>query len=223
MALRPRTKEERRSPPSPEVAVPSAGGVTLALLTAHQWNGPDGVVGGTPHLHAVATETYLAVAGEGRLLVLDRDGSAEHQLSVGTAVTCAPGTLARVVNDGELVLVLVVEHAVFGLAQPDADVVIPGDATHEGAVAAMREVSDALAVSNVEPYVRLHREVPERLTQRLDALVQANIGSEDPATLAQRRLQALAAHDAHHLLDAATRTGIVAPPCADLVGTVLHR
>jgi len=197
----------------------------VALLRAHRHEGGDGLVGGTPHLHAIASETYLCVSGRGRLLVIDRDGPAEHRLDVGQPVACGPGTISRLVDDGGLVVVLVVDHDAMAASVEGGDVVVPGapdgDQTidHIAAVNSMRSIAEALEEQVLEPYVRLHRAVPRMLGAVLEPLGEV-VPTEDRAQRARHHLERLGADDVHHLLDAvAGPLPAMGPCCAELVGT----
>ncbi|MGC5172820.1 cupin domain-containing protein [Microbacterium sp. DT81.1] len=71
---------------------------------------PDGLPGGTPHLHTVSTEAYVVTAGSGSLQTLDRTGYREHDLAPGATVWFAPGTIHRVVNGGGLEVVVIMSN-----------------------------------------------------------------------------------------------------------------
>ena len=71
---------------------------------------PDGLPGGTPHLHTVSTEAYVVTAGSGSLQTLDRTGYREHDLAPGSIVWFAPGTIHRVVNGGGLEVVVIMSN-----------------------------------------------------------------------------------------------------------------
>ncbi|HEX5859310.1 MAG TPA: cupin domain-containing protein [Microbacterium sp.] len=72
--------------------------------------GPDGLCGGTPHVHTVSTEAYVVTAGTGALQTLDRTGYREHALAPGSIVWFAPGTIHRVINGGGLEVVVVMSN-----------------------------------------------------------------------------------------------------------------
>ncbi|MGK2928485.1 MAG: cupin domain-containing protein [Acidimicrobiales bacterium] len=69
---------------------------------------PDGLAGGTPHLHTVCTEAYWVVAGTGRVQTISGDGFAETPLEAGALVWFTPGTIHRLVNDSGDLEILVV-------------------------------------------------------------------------------------------------------------------
>jgi hypothetical protein len=74
--------------------------------------GPDGLAGGSPHLHTVCTEAYLVIAGEGMVQTLSGEGYAETPLVHGTITWFSPGTVHRLVNlDGHLELYVLMSNA----------------------------------------------------------------------------------------------------------------
>jgi len=70
--------------PLPE-ALDSAfpGATALTLLDVYDWITPDGLRGGSAHMHLASTEGYVALAGRGRLQTLGarglRPGDRGHQ------------------------------------------------------------------------------------------------------------------------------------------------
>lgn len=89
--------------------LPGAVGVTH--LRVYDSVGPDGLAGGTPHLHTACTEAYLVVAGSGAVQTLSADGFAETPLAPGTTAWFSPGTVHRLVNHGGLELFVVMANA----------------------------------------------------------------------------------------------------------------
>ncbi|WP_229116045.1 cupin domain-containing protein [Parenemella sanctibonifatiensis] len=89
------------------------GGTGLSRLKVYDWPAPDGLVGGSPHLHTVSTEGYVVLSGQGRVQTITaNDGFVEHALSPGTVRWFSPGTVHRLVNDsGDLELVVVMSNA----------------------------------------------------------------------------------------------------------------
>jgi hypothetical protein len=74
--------------------------------------GPDGLAGGSPHLHTACTEAYLVIAGEGMVQTLSGEGYAETPLVAGTIAWFSPGTVHRLVNlDGRLELYVLMSNA----------------------------------------------------------------------------------------------------------------
>ena len=94
-------------------AVPASaifpGGIGVSHLRVYTSTAPDGLAGGTPHLHTACSEAYWVVAGRGRVQTITAaDGFGETTLTPGTVAWFSPGTIHRLVNDsGDLeILVL---------------------------------------------------------------------------------------------------------------------
>lgn len=102
------------------------GGTSVSALEVYGGSAPDGLAGGTPHLHTVAAEAYLVVAGRGRLQTIDGGGFAERVLEPGALVWFAPGVIHRAVNDGGLEVRVIMQDA--GLPEAgDAVMTFPDD------------------------------------------------------------------------------------------------
>ncbi|ROP36085.1 cupin domain-containing protein [Saccharothrix texasensis] len=87
------------------------GGTSLSFLDVYDDAAPDGVVGGSPHLHLASTECYVVVGGEGELHAMTLDGCREIPLAAGSVVWFTPGTIHRAVNHGGLRVVVVMGNA----------------------------------------------------------------------------------------------------------------
>jgi hypothetical protein len=72
---------------------------------------PDGLAGGTPHLHTVCTEAYAVVAGSGAVHTLTASGFQVTPLEPGAFVWFTPGTIHRLVNDGGLEILVLMANA----------------------------------------------------------------------------------------------------------------
>jgi mannose-6-phosphate isomerase-like protein (cupin superfamily) len=86
--------------PGSAVALP--GGIGISKLSVYDLEAPDGLAGGTPHLHLACSEGYYVIAGSGAVQTLTPKGYAETPLQAGTVVWFDPGTIHRLVNDGGL-------------------------------------------------------------------------------------------------------------------------
>ena len=86
-----------RLPQDPARAFPGGTGVTL--LEVYGWPCPDGLRGGSAHIHLASTEGYIVIAGSGRLQTLGGSGCAEVPLRPGDCVWFTPGTVHRLIND----------------------------------------------------------------------------------------------------------------------------
>lgn len=78
------------------------GGTSVSRLRVYDTAAPDGLVGGSPHMHTVSTEAYIVTAGRGALQTLDRTGFAEHSLQPGSVLWFGAGTIHRALNHGGL-------------------------------------------------------------------------------------------------------------------------
>jgi mannose-6-phosphate isomerase-like protein (cupin superfamily) len=104
-----RRRDDYRGVPSAAAAFPGATGVTV--LDVYDWPAPDGLPGGSAHVHLASTEGYMVLSGAGRLQTLGERGYAETPLRPGECLWFTPGTIHRLVNDGELRLLVVMQNA----------------------------------------------------------------------------------------------------------------
>lgn len=93
----------------PPPALP--GGTGITHVRVYDSVGPDGLSGGTPHLHTACVEAYLVIAGEGEVQTLSGDGYRVTPLAPGAVVWFTPGTVHRLVNHGGLELFVVMSNA----------------------------------------------------------------------------------------------------------------
>ena len=102
------------------------GGTSLSRLDIYADAAPDGVCGGSPHMHLVSTEAYVVVEGRGALQTIDREGFRETELHAGSVVWFTPGTIHRAVNHGGLRVIVLMSNA--GLPEAgDAVMTFPAD------------------------------------------------------------------------------------------------
>lgn len=87
------------------------GGTSVTHLDVYTSACPDGLAGGTPHLHTASTEAYVVIDGRGALHTLDLTGPRETPLEAGSTVWFTPGTIHRAVNGGGLRVVVVMSNA----------------------------------------------------------------------------------------------------------------
>jgi len=93
---------------------PFPGGTSVSRLSVYDWPTSDGaglVGGGTPHLHLASDEGYVVLSGAGSVQTLGPDGYAEHPLTAGTLLWFQPGVVHRLVNDGDLEILVVMSNA----------------------------------------------------------------------------------------------------------------
>ncbi|MFL6125241.1 cupin domain-containing protein, partial [Actinophytocola sp.] len=82
---------------------PLPGAVGVSKLSVYDTATPDGLHGGTPHMHLCCTEAYVVTGGRGQVQTLSgEDGFGEHDLEPGTVLWFTPGTIHRLVNHGGL-------------------------------------------------------------------------------------------------------------------------
>src|SRR4051812_34273267 len=87
------------------------GGVGVSDLRVYDWPTADGLCGGSPHIHLLCAEAYVVVEGSGSVQTMTWQGYAETPLTPGAVVTFTPGTIHRLVNDGGLRIVVVMQNS----------------------------------------------------------------------------------------------------------------
>jgi mannose-6-phosphate isomerase-like protein (cupin superfamily) len=85
-------------------------GTAVSHLAVYDWAGPDGQRGGSAHVHLACTEGYVVTNGTGRLQTLSRDGFAETPLRPMTVAWFSPGVVHRLINDGGLQIVVIMQN-----------------------------------------------------------------------------------------------------------------
>lgn len=90
---------------------PFPGAVGVSHLRVYDTTAPDGLVGGSPHLHTACTEAYAVVAGSGVVQTLSGAGWEEVPLEPGAFTWFTPGTIHRLVNHGELEILVLMANA----------------------------------------------------------------------------------------------------------------
>lgn len=99
-----------RPPEAAAAAFPGATGVTV--LDVYDWACPDGLRGGSAHIHLASTEGYVVLGGKGRLQTLGAQGYTEVALHPGDCLWFTPGTVHRLVNDdGQLQILVVMQNS----------------------------------------------------------------------------------------------------------------
>ena len=87
------------------------GGIGVSLLRVYDSTAPDGLVGGSPHVHLACSEGYYVVAGTGAVQTLSTGGYAETALEPGAVVWFGPGTIHRLVNTGGLTILTLMSNS----------------------------------------------------------------------------------------------------------------
>lgn len=169
----------------PDLARLFPGGTAVSLLAVYDWSGPDGVAGGSAHAHLACTEGYVVIGGRGRLQTLSAEGYAETPLTPMTVAWFSPGVIHRLINDGGLQILVVMQNA--GLPEagdsvltfPPARLADPrayqtaasppapaaeGDGSSDAAASAARRRKDLA----VEGFIQLRERVAEEGPRALD-------------------------------------------------------
>lgn len=97
---------------APTIAAPPLpGAVGVSRLRVYDWETPDGLHGGSPHLHLACSEGYVVVGGSGAVQTLTlAEGFAERPLRPGDLVWFTPGTIHRLINHGGLDIVVLMQN-----------------------------------------------------------------------------------------------------------------
>ncbi|MFJ8111493.1 cupin domain-containing protein [Streptomyces sp. NPDC096132] len=204
------------------------GGVAVSHLCVYDWPGPDGLQGGTPHLHLTCSEGYVVTGGRGAVQTLTASGYEVTPLAPGTVAWFTPGTVHRLVNEDDLRITVLMQNgglpeagdAVLTLppeylADPEtyaAATTIPADAPEEEQARIARARRDLA----LEGY-RALREAPEGLAafhRAAAALVRPRLtewrerwrrGARAAAETTGEQLDRLAEGDVSHLAAAVVR------------------
>ncbi|MGW2638334.1 cupin [Streptomyces sp. NPDC001348] len=87
------------------------GGVAVSRLCVYDWPAPDGVRGGTPHLHLACSEAYVVTGGRGAVQTLTTSGYEVTPLVPGTVAWFTPGTVHRLVNEDDLRITVLMQNS----------------------------------------------------------------------------------------------------------------
>ncbi|HUQ60868.1 cupin domain-containing protein [Lentzea sp.] len=93
------------------MVTPFPGGIGVSGLRVYDWPTVDGLCGGSPHVHLVCSECYYVVGGTGSVQTLTSRGFASTPLREGSVVWFTPGTIHRLVNDGDLRIIVVMQNS----------------------------------------------------------------------------------------------------------------
>lgn len=89
---------------------PLPGAVGISRLQVYSSAAADGVVGGTPHMHLACSEGYYVTGGAGAVHTLTARGQERVPLRAGTVAWFTPGTVHRLVNEGDLEIVTLMQN-----------------------------------------------------------------------------------------------------------------
>ena len=92
-------------------AAPLPGAVGISRLRVYDTETVDGLVGGSPHMHFVCAEGYVVLGGRGSVQTLGARGYEELPLEAGKLVWFGPGLIHRLVNDGGLEILTLMQNA----------------------------------------------------------------------------------------------------------------
>ncbi|MFC4563319.1 cupin domain-containing protein [Nocardiopsis mangrovi] len=87
------------------------GGTGVSDLRVYDSRGPDGLHGGSPHLHTASSEGYIVLGGTGEVHTVTPEGVAADDLAAGDVLWFSPGTVHRLVNGGGLRIAVVMQNA----------------------------------------------------------------------------------------------------------------
>ncbi|MBW9111156.1 cupin domain-containing protein [Microbacterium ureisolvens] len=212
------------------------GATSVTLLDVYDDVAPDGLRGGSPHMHLASTECYVVIGGRGELHTLDPGGPRTTELSKGSVVWFTPGTIHRAVNHGGLEVLVVMGNAglpeagdavmtfpVDVVADPEryaAAATLPTESLQARAAAAARRrdlavtgffvLRDSASAGDFGPLQEFHAAAARLVRERAEDWTA--VVDRGPAAQAAHSLdvtRALAAGDAGHLSVAAVSQ---APP-----------
>ncbi|GAA5179918.1 cupin domain-containing protein [Rugosimonospora acidiphila] len=214
--------------PVPGAAGPFPGGTAVTQLAVYDWSSPDGLRGGSAHVHLACTEGYVVLGGHGRLQTLGPDGYRETSLTPMTVAWFSPGVIHRLINDGDLRILVVMQNG--GLPEAgDAVLTFPPEQLTDPATyrrtASLADparvyATDRDAASHrknlaVQGFLRLRERVAEQGPGALDEFYRAagalvadqleawrelwSAGAMAAATRTGEQLDALAQGDLRHL------------------------
>lgn len=88
------------------------GGIGITHLRVYDSVAPDGLAGGSPHMHFACSEAYLVIKGRGSVQTLTNEGLRETPLRCGSLLWFTAGVIHRLINgDGQLEIFAVMENA----------------------------------------------------------------------------------------------------------------
>lgn len=174
------------------------GGIGVSRLRVYDWPAADGLRGGTPHLHLTCTEGYAVVSGRGAVQTLTPAGFRQIPLAPGALLWFTPGTVHRLVNEGDLTLHVLMQNS--GLPEAgDAVLTLPphlltDPATYRAATALPPRAAhgrDAAGDAAVERAARRRRDLAVEGFTALRSATEA--GDPEPLAAFHRAAAALVA------------------------------
>ena len=80
------------------------GGVGVSHLTVYPQSG-------SPHMHLACSESYVVTGGSGSVQTLTLSGYRETPLKAGSVTWFPPGTIHRLINDGDLRITVLMQNS----------------------------------------------------------------------------------------------------------------
>ncbi|MFH9551826.1 cupin domain-containing protein [Streptomyces sp. NPDC017435] len=87
------------------------GGTAVSRLRVYDWPAADGLRGGTPHMHLTCSEGYVVTGGRGAVHTLTASGHEVTPLEPGTVAWFTPGTVHRLVDEGDLSITVLMQNS----------------------------------------------------------------------------------------------------------------
>jgi len=182
------------------------GGVSLSQLDVYDDAAPDGVCGGSPHMHLVATEAYVVASGAGSLQTIDADGFRETPLEAGAVVWFGPGTIHRAVNHRDLRVTVLMGDA--GLPEAgDAVMTFPAEIVADAGAYAAAASLDVAGLTVAQAAARRRDLAVDGFTALRDAVER---GDHQPLREFHRAAGALVRERARSWADLVRRTALAA-------------
>jgi mannose-6-phosphate isomerase-like protein (cupin superfamily) len=154
--------------------------VGLTHLRVYDSEAPDGLHGGSPHLHFACTECYYVEKGRGRVQTLCAGGYQEFDLEPGIVVWFSPGVIHRLINIDSLEIFVVMQNS--GLPEAgDFVLTMPSDI--------LRDPDQYFEVASLSPKGEVFTRSIEAAYRRRDLAVlglaelQRQIGAYGPPAL----------------------------------------
>lgn len=206
------------------------GGVAISHLSVYDWPAADGACGGTPHMHLACSEAYVVTGGRGAVQTLTASGYEVTPLQAGTVAWFTPGTIHRLLNEGDLRITVLMQNS--GLPEAGDAVLtlppeyltdpetyaracaIPADAPEEEQERCARARRDLAlegyralrAAEGPQPLAAFHRAAAALVRPRIAEWRERwRQGAEASAAATGAQLDWLERAEAPHLTDAAVR------------------
>jgi mannose-6-phosphate isomerase-like protein (cupin superfamily) len=156
------------------------GGVGISHLSVYDSESPDGVRSGSAHVHLSCTEGYVVIGGHGKLQTLSATGFQEIDLYAKRVVWFTPGVVHRLVNDGDLEIIIVMQNG--GL--PEAgDSILSFPQEYLADLSRYRQAADLPPIENGHDAVDAHAKVRRDLSVTGFVGLRARVEQDGPQAL----------------------------------------